>query len=48
MELQIIQYSFAVVLGIYLISIPLKIILLIVDFPKTLNLIPSKKWKSIL
>ena len=48
MELQIIQYSFAVVLAIYLISIPLKIILLIVDFPTTLNIIPNKKWRNIL
>jgi len=48
MELMIIQYSFWVVLGIYLISIPLRIILAIHDIPKTLGLTTNKRWKNIL
>lgn len=49
MELLIIQYSLAVVLGVYLISIPLRVVLTIRDIPKTLWIynVKVKKWKSI-
>lgn len=47
MELLIIQYSIAIPLGIYLISIPLRIVLMIHDIPKTLWLTNiRKKWKK--
>jgi len=47
MELFIIQYSLGVVLGIYLYTLPFKIILILHDIPKTLwlnNLF--KTWKK--
>ena len=48
MELTIIQYCLAIPLWIYLISIPLRIILQIVDLPKTLGFynVNIKKWKK--
>lgn len=46
MELLIIQYSIALPLGIYLVSLPLRIVLIMVDIPKTLWLtINKRKWK---
>lgn len=45
MELLIIQYSLAVVLGIYIISIPLRIVLMLRDSPKTLWIYNIKAWK---
>lgn len=48
MELMIIQYSLAVVLGIYLYTLPFRVVLLIVDIPKTLGLTYKRnfrRWK---
>ena len=49
MELLIIQYSFAVVLGIFVISVPLRVVLMYKDIPKTLWIynIKSRKWKKL-
>jgi hypothetical protein len=48
MELIIIQYSLATVFGIYLISIPFRIILMLRDIPNTLWLysLSKNRWKK--
>lgn len=47
MELLIIQYSLAVVLWVYIFTFPFRIVLIIADTPKTLWLLPQKKWKRL-
>jgi hypothetical protein len=49
MELLIIQYSLAVVLGAFLTSIPFRIVLILRDSPKTLWIynVNKRPWKKL-
>ena len=45
MELLIIQYTFAVFIGVFLFTLPFRVVLMIRDIPNTLGITNPKVWR---